>query len=480
MAVDKKAKAEKPVETAEKKVADAGAKKEKAKDGAKVPQKPEDAAYNARIAEIDAKIDGKKTEMQKLQVVINQRSVGKEAYEEQRTALYDQMTAIKTERSALAEQRKALRDNEKQLKEKARSAERGLKDLLRSSESMNEEALTDKIAGIEYKLSISTMSLKEEKAMLQEMKKLRALKPQAQKITRELETARAAAASGEHSTDATTVGEQMTNLTERINKLEGESQVAWEKIQALKEERKKQTSGVEKELEKKDKLKNEIDVFWAEKKGIFGELKAAKDAYFQFQRAEREAKSKRWEAERAKQDAEWESERAKSELEKPNPFLSEVTIVAQTLDWCKIQLGEKDEVAEAEKKDLDHVNPEGSKILISKKDRDMDMYIVPKGKKLRKKGGDKVKSSAIKHTADTFQVFEELKLTPPTSTEQIPALQEKLEKMLADVNKKIADWEEERKKKVEEMKLQIEAATVAEEEAAAASPVASPVAEKKE
>lgn len=442
-------------------------------DKGKMPQKPNDADYNARVIEIDAKISDKKKEMDKVQAVIDKRSEGKELYEDQRTALYDQMNAIKAERQAAVEQRKTFRDNEKQLKEKARSAERGLKDLLRSSESMNEEALNDKIASIEYKLSISTMTLKEEKASMQEIKKLKALKPQAQKITRELESAKAQAASGEHCTDTVTVQEQMTNLTARINKLEIDSNETWEKIQALKEARKKQTGGVEKELEKKEKLKNEIDAFWTQKKAIFSELKAAKDVYFKHQRAEREAKQKKWEAERAKQDAEWESERASKELEKPNPFLGEVTLVTQTLDWCKTVSGEKEDEATEEKKELDHVNPEGSLILISKKDRDKEMYFTgTKKKNLKKKGGDKVKSEKIKHTADTFQVFEELKLAPPLTTSDIPALQEKLQKMLDDYNKKVADWEEERKKKVEEMKLHMEAATIAEEEAASASPEA--------
>ena len=68
-------------------------------------------------------------------------------------------------------------------------------------------------------------------------------------------------------------------------------------------------------------------------------------------------------------------QKAKKELEKPNPFLGEVTLVQQTLDWCKEKLGLDKEKVEEEKKELSHVNPEGSMILVSKKDRGKEFFL---------------------------------------------------------------------------------------------------------
>ena len=49
----------------------------------------------------------------------------------------------------------------------------------------------------------------------------------------------------------------------------------------------------------------------------------------------REEQRKRDEARRALEQAQWEADQAKRELEKPNPFLNETTLLQQTIDWCK-------------------------------------------------------------------------------------------------------------------------------------------------
>lgn len=77
----------------------------------------------------------------------------------------------------------------------------------------------------------------------------------------------------------------------------------------MKAERQKQTAGVEVEIAKKDTIKAEIDGFWNDKKAIFSEVKAAKDAWYQHQKAERAAKQAKWLEEKKRADAEWEAER---------------------------------------------------------------------------------------------------------------------------------------------------------------------------
>ena len=47
-----------------------------------------------------------------------------------------------------------------------------------------------------------------------------------------------------------------------------------------------------------------------------------------------------------------EAENAKWELEQPNPYLAETTLLEQTLDWCKNQLPKSEETKEEEKKDI--------------------------------------------------------------------------------------------------------------------------------
>merc|ERR1712056_80320 len=93
-------------------------------------------------------------------------------------------------------------------------------------------------------------------------------------------------------------------------------------------------------------------------------------------------------------------------------------------------------------------------VLARKEDRD-EFYFVPTAKKKSKskqKGGKAEGSSKpIKHNAETFRLFDQLKLDAPITTEEIPAILEKLEAQLVDYNEKVKVWEDKR----EEMKRKI-------------------------
>merc|ERR1712046_246041 len=108
-----------------------------------------------------------------------------------------------------------------------------------------------------------------------------------------------------------------------------------------------------------------------------------------------------------------------------------------------------------EKKDIAHNNPDNTEILVKKEDRD-EFYFAPtaKGKKGKsnkksKDGGDSAKP--IKHNAETFRLFDQLKLDAPITTDDIPPLLEKLEEQLTSYQDKVKEWELKR----EELKRRI-------------------------
>merc|ERR1719218_43390 len=99
---------------------------------------------------------------------------------------------------------------------------------------------------------------------------------------------------------------------------------------------------------------------------------------------------------------------------------------------------------------------------MKKEDREEEFFFAPtkKGKsgKKSKGGGEGADASKkpIKHNAETFKLFDSLKLDAPITTADIPALLEKLEKQMEDYQAKVADWQankEEMKKKIMEGKM---------------------------
>merc|ERR1712037_164099 len=110
---------------------------------------------------------------------------------------------------------------------------------------------------------------------------------------------------------------------------------------------------------------------------------------------------------------------------------------------------------------------------MGKEDRDNEFYMLPaKGKKAKAKKGAKAdggeKAKPIKHNAETFRLFDQLKLDAPITTDEVPALLEKLEEKLADFQHKVKVWEEtkeEQKRKIlEGLEVQEEKEEPAKEE----------------
>merc|ERR1711988_1786002 len=164
-------------------------------------------------------------------------------------------------------------------------------------------------------------------------------------------------------------------------------------------------------------------------------------------------------AEERKQQEEWRLKQLEKKVEAldDQPFVSEITLIEQTVKFCKDLLPQDAGKKEEEKKEIEHNNKDGEMVLLSKEKRNEEFYYAPtkKGKKGKSaKSGDADGSKKpIKHNAETFKLFDSLKLDPPLTVAQIPALLEKLEVQKAEYEAKVKDWElnkEEMKRKIKE------------------------------
>jgi len=142
------------------------------------------------------------------------------------------------------------------------------------------------------------------------------------------------------------------------------------------------------------------------------------------------------------------------------PFVAEMTLIDQTLKFCKDLLPQEEGAAKEEKKETVHNNKDNEVVLMKKEDRDEEFFFAPTAKKKGKKGSaakaDAPKAKPIKHNAETFKLFDSLKLDAPITTADVPALIGKLEAQKADYEKKVEDW----KQNKEEMKRKIMEGTI--------------------
>merc|ERR1712113_252069 len=106
----------------------------------------------------------------------------------------------------------------------------------------------------------------------------------------------------------------------------------------------------------------------------------------------------------------------------------------------------------------------GTEILLSKENREEEFYFAPtaakKKSKSKSKGSKEGAAKPIKHNAETFKLFDQLKLSAPITTADIPEKLEALQTKLEYYQEKVKVWEKER----DELKQKILSGEVVEEE----------------
>merc|ERR1719221_1693939 len=141
----------------------------------------------------------------------------------------------------------------------------------------------------------------------------------------------------------------------------------------------------------------------------------------------------------------------KAEAMDNQPYVAEITLLEQTILFCKSLVQEKGPVQKEEKKETTHSNPDGTEILLQKDNREEEWYFAPTAAKKKAKSKNKSpaegKAKPIKHNAETFKLFDSLKLSAPITTEDVPATLEKLEAQLESYQEKVKAWEKNRDEK---------------------------------
>merc|ERR1711937_229996 len=111
-----------------------------------------------------------------------------------------------------------------------------------------------------------------------------------------------------------------------------------------------------------------------------------------------------------------------------------------------------------EKKDTVYNNKEGETVLLKKEAREEEFFFAPtkKGKAAKKAKGSGEQDNSkkpIKHNAETFKLFDSLKLDAPITVADIPPLLEKLDEQMEMYQSKVKEWEankEDLKRKIKE------------------------------
>jgi hypothetical protein len=422
------------------------------------PQQPDRDEHNEMIAVIEKRIAELKTEQQGIRQKIGSKSEGKTEYQSRKNDMqiklreYEEIIqkheADKTKCWAeIKGSQAAVQANNKMMKSmrSQQIPELGNKSV-HSIDDINRE-----IEKIEYDMQTKTMSLKEEKAKLELIKKLKGLKPRFQQLE--------AAANNMGGNKDSVVGplkERIDQLSHLINEAREAKKQQKIQFERLKEQREKVTRDMPELFEKADAITKQLGNEHMKKRALLEDFKRREREYNAVRAEERQAKYDRQRADRLERQADNEARRVarREEQEEEQPFLYETTLIEQTLSYCQNLLPKEKVEVVVEEKAAPDAQIDGRTVLLSKKEREEDFFFSGGKSKSKNKTKGKKKTTEvsendkIKHTVESIQIFSTLKIAPPVKVSDIPACMEKLSKQLETYQEKVVKWkasEEERR-----------------------------------
>jgi len=313
----------------------------------------------------------------------------------------------------------------------------------------SEEDMDKRMREIEYSLQTDTMPLKKEKELLKEMSELKRNRSKVAEVNKMGARLDSFEVGGNKET-LDTINKQIRAWMEQKGEALKERKVFEEEYQGK--------LGDTSVYEDRKKLNEKIAALAEERNKIRDAFKEEENKYWEAWKKKKQEQQEKYAAERKARQAEWEERDRQRRVEKidDQPFVAEITLIEQTIKFCKSLASGKEEKQEEEKKEVDHSknNMDGLQVLEKKDERDEFWFEPTKGKKSKgsKQKGEKAGSAKpIKHSAQTFKLFDQLKLDAPITLDDIPQILEKLEAKLVHFHKKVAEWEktkEEKKAKI--------------------------------
>merc|ERR1711934_463659 len=138
-----------------------------------------------------------------------------------------------------------------------------------------------------------------------------------------------------------------------------------ERLKEVNEKRTSQVGDMSDVMEKREAIQKKIAEFVKERSDLRDAHKAAMSEYKAFQAEQRRIRNEKYQEERKAKDAEWKLQKMAKEVEKldENPFVSHITLIEQTIQFCKDLLPKDDEKDKEEKKETVHNNKDGEVVL---------------------------------------------------------------------------------------------------------------------
>merc|ERR1712151_894987 len=228
-----------------------------------------------------------------------------------------------------------------------------LKKMKKSIGYGSEADIDDRIASIEFKLWTDTIPLKEEKALLKELSELKKSRPKVQQVKDKEASLKGNQTGGDQKATLAQLREENAMYLAEKNKVK-------ELMQELTKERANQTGGLSDFFKQRDDLFAKVQEKKKARKEIEDEWKQAERAYYAYQAELRKIKQERAAKEREERQKDYQLRQLERRAEKldEQPHVAEITLIEQTISFCKSLTQAKGPEKKEERKETNYALPE--------------------------------------------------------------------------------------------------------------------------
>merc|ERR1712217_267532 len=175
-----------------------------------------------------------------------------------------------------------------------------------------------------------SISLKDEKQLLAEIKELKKNKPKLAELSKLQNNV-------ENFDAGTNLKEKNAQLRDQMQILYQKKTEIQERLKALNEKRQGQVGDMSEVMEKREQVQKKIAELVGQRSKLRDDFKQEMTEYKAWQAEQRRIRQEKYQEERKAQEAAWKIKKMEKEVEKldENPYVSQITLIEQTMKFCK-------------------------------------------------------------------------------------------------------------------------------------------------
>ncbi|KAL3680985.1 hypothetical protein R1sor_023941 [Riccia sorocarpa] len=391
-------------------------------------EKPSKVALEEQVGKVYDEIDGLQVRIHEIKIIIDSKQQNKYFMSQEVVDARNQLNELTSSFRGVMDEKKALReelDAADKTRERMRADARSLREKL---PYVRVEQIDEEIKKLEYRMTHTSLTLQEEKKLLQQVKDLTKSRDFVKDYNERMELI---------TLDEASRAEMVQKIREKDELLSGlkARQEEQRKLMArLKERDAAQAVDIPVLIEERNNAFEKTKALREKVKEIRAEFRAREDEYYERERQWREQQAIQRRKDYEKREAERkEREKIRKERELENfvePYTDEIIICDQLISYLQKHAPVVEEASSTAPVKAEIVAPKGvGNVLISKKSRnddELDGWFSGssnkgKGKKSRAPTATKSKEKEkLSLSLDVLTSFQKVKLSPPTTVGDAP------------------------------------------------------------